>query len=189
MVLGLVTGVYQRLEVINSGSFVDLDEMTLGRIESVALEKGIEQIHFECHWMHRDRVAALKKAFLAKGIVVKVKTGVESFDMLFREGFLEKGIDSDCPAEIASYFDECCLLQGLPGQTAETMLRDIDIGLAHFERVCINIMQNNTSSVKADPCVIQVFTDKIFPLYEHDPRVDILMVNTAFGVGGSFDYA
>jgi len=53
---------------------------------------------------------------------------------------LKKGIDTDSPEEIAKYADEVCLLFGLAGQTAESMQRDIDIGLQFFERICINVM-------------------------------------------------
>jgi hypothetical protein len=182
--LNKVTGIYKKLEVINSGSFVDLDAMTMETIEAVARQHNIDKLIFECHWNHRDEVNALKARYAGQGITVKVKTGVETFDALFRESYLDKGITTDNPAEIAYYFDECCLLLGLPGQTAETMLLDITIGLAHFERVCINIMQNNTKPVQADPRVIQCFTEKIHPLYKDDPRVDMLLENTAFGVGG-----
>ena len=41
---------------------------------------------------------------------------------------------------IAKDFNECCLLFGLPGQTAESMTNDIETGLEWFERVCVNIM-------------------------------------------------
>lgn len=54
-VLSQVTGRYGVLEVINSGSFVDLDERTLAQIVQLCRQRGIGQIHFECHWMHRDR--------------------------------------------------------------------------------------------------------------------------------------
>ncbi len=186
-VLGEVTGLYQRLEVINSGSFTDLDEATIGRIEAVALSRDIRWLHVECHWNDREAMRALKQRWAQRGICVKVKTGVETFDSLFRESYLCKGITTHDPAEIAAWFDECCLLQGIPGQTAESMLADIQTGLEYFERVCINIMQNNTKSIKADPKVIRLFAQEIYPRYRDNERVDILMENTDFGVGGARD--
>lgn len=183
-VLARVTGVHHHLEVINSGSFVDLDPDTLDEIERVCVEKGIRTLHFECHFIHRRAVPALRERFAARGVTVKVKTGVETFDRALREDVLHKGIGVDNPAAIAEYFDECCLLFGLPGQTEESMRRDVELGLAHFERVCVNIMVENSTPVKPDPAVIERFREAVYPLYADDPRVDILLNNTDFGVGG-----
>lgn len=182
--LSKVTGIYHKLEVINSGSFVDLPEETMDFIEEKCLEKAIAEVHFECHWMHRLEVPALKARFRAKGIAVVVKIGVETFDRLFRESYLDKGIDTDSPEEIAKIFDECCLLQGIPGQTAATMTADIETGLTYFQRVCVNIMQSNGKAIQPDPRVIAQFVKEVYPKYAENPRVDILMENTAFGVGG-----
>lgn len=184
-----VTGVYRKLEVINSGSFVDLDESTLTQIEEVCLEHDISQVHFECHWRHRDAVADFRRRFTALGIELKIKLGVETFDSLFRESYLDKGIDTDDPQEIAEYFDEVCLLFGIPGQTADSMETDIQTGLAYFERVCINIMQENLRPIKPDPRVIAIFSKELYPKYIENDRVDILMENTAFGVGGVVKHA
>lgn len=180
-----VTGLYHKLEVINSGSFVDLDEDTLSLIEDVCIKKDISEIHFECHWMHREEIPAFRKRFENKGITLKLKIGVETFDSLFRESYLSKGIDTDSPAEIAKYFDEACLLQGIPGQTAESMRQDIETGLQFFERVCVNIMVENRMPIKPDPRVIALFQKYLYPDYINNPRVDILMENTDFGVGGT----
>ncbi len=180
-----VTGKYHCLEVINSGSFVDLDEQTLSLIEQVCLEKDITQVHFECHWMHRESVADFRKRFADKGITLKIKIGVETFDFKFREGVLDKGIPTDDPAEIARYFDEACLLFGLTGQTADSMKRDIETALTYFQRVCINIMTTNGSSLQPDDTVISLFVRELYPLYAENPRIDILMENTDFGVGGN----
>ncbi len=184
-----VTGIHQKLEVINSGSFVDLDTATLSLIEQVCLEKQIQQVHFECHWRHRGAISEFRERFAALGIELKIKTGVETFDKLFRESYLDKGIDADAPEDIAVYFDEVCLLLGLPGQTEESMELDIETGLSHFERVCVNIMQENLRPVKPDPRVIAAFTEKLYPKYIENSRVDILMENTAFGVGGVVEHA
>lgn len=183
-VLARVTGRYGRLEVINSGSFSDLDTATMSEIKAVCRAKNIRQIHFECHWRDRAAIKALREDFRAQGIDAKIKIGVETFDALFRECYLDKGIDVSDPAEIAEEYDECCLLFGIPGQTAASMTRDIETGLAHFERVCVNVMTENTSRIKPDPSVIALFTKKVRPAFGDNPRVDILMENTDFGVGG-----
>ena len=183
-VLSRIRGIYGCLEVINSGSFCDLDEETMSLILSICKEKKISQIHFECHWRDRSHISALRSRFNASGIDTRIKIGVETFDPLFRESYLDKGIDEEDPAVIAEDFDECCLLFGLPGQSEASMKKDIETGLSHFRRVCVNIMVKNSRHILPDPSVIAVFQEKIRPLYLDNPRVDILMNNTDFGVGG-----
>lgn len=182
-VLSRVTGRCGALEVINSGSFVDLDRQTLARIAQVCRERDIGRIHFECHWMHRDRVADFRAMWREQGVTLKVKIGVETFDAPFRESYLVKGIDEADPARIAREFDEVCLLQGLPGQTAPGMIADIQTGLDHFERVCVNVMNPNSAPIQPDPRVIALFRREVYPRYIDCERVDILMENTDFGVG------
>lgn len=182
-VLKNVTGLYNHLEVINSGSFCDLDQETLQEILHICREKNITMLHFECHWMHRHEIAALREKF--HGIDIRVKIGVETFDRDFRENVLCKGIGVSEPAVIAELFDECCLLFGLDGQTELSMKNDIETGLKYFDRVCVNIMEKNTTPVVPNPEVIKTFAEKIAPVYLDNPRVDILMHNTDFGVGGA----
>lgn len=182
-VLDSVTGLYRHLEVINSGSFTEIDKLTMDYIIDVCARKGISLVHFECHWLYRAAIPAARERFARNGITLKIKIGVETFDKQFREQILDKGLDEEDPAEIAVLFDECCLLQGLQGQSVEGMVKDIETGLAHFDRVCVNIMQENGCPVKPDARLIERFADEIYPLYIDNPRVDILMVNTDFGVG------
>ncbi len=182
-VLSQVTGKYGKLEVINSGSFVDLDARSFRLILDVCLQKHIGELHFESHWMHRDAVDTLRRAFTVYGIRVKVKIGVETFDSRYREEILCKGIGEALPQQIAACFDEVCLLFGLDGQSRESMQRDIETGLSCFERVCINIMTQNTTKIKPNPGVIHTFLTELYPLYAANDRVDILLENTDFGVG------
>lgn len=182
-VLDNITGIYGKLEVINSGSFVDLDNNTMSYIMEKCLQKHIKEVHFECHYMHKEHIKELKEKFSKHSITVKIKIGVETFDSLFRESYLVKGINTDNPEEISNYFDEVCLLQGIPGQTKESMINDIEIGLKYFERVCVNIMIENKMPIKPDAKVIKIFKDNVYPLYKNNSRVDILLNNTDFGVG------
>ena len=184
-VLAQVTGRYGRLEAINSGSIVDLDAGTMAEIGRVCTAKGVHTLHFECHWRDRAAIPALRARFAAQGVETRIKIGVETFDALFRECYLDKGIDEADPAKSAAPFDECCLLAGLPGQTAESMARDIETGLRHFRRVCVNLMTGNTAPVQPDPAVRAVFVREVAPRWMCDPRVDILLENTDFGVGGT----
>lgn len=180
-----VTGIYHHLEVINSGSFPELDKETLEELVALCRDKEIHTLHFECHWLYRDEIPALRETFAKVGTELKIKTGVETFDRDFRENVLRKGIAEHDPGKIAEQFDECCLLFGLSGQTAESMRNDIETGLKYFERVCVNIFVENKTKVKPDPKVIHDFVTFVMPDYISNKRVDILLDNSDFGVGSS----
>lgn len=182
-VLSQVDGRYGQLEIINSGSFCDLDHKTLEKIRHICVEKNIKTLYFECHWMHRHEIAGLRRFYGEEGIQVKIKMGIETFDYHFREEVLHKGIDTNSPEEIAQYADEICLLFGLRGQTTHAMRRDIALGLQYFQRVCVNIMVKNSSKIKPSPVVITDFMSDVYPEYKENPRVDILLNKTDFGVG------
>lgn len=182
-VLQHVTGRYHRLEVINSGSFADLDARTIEEIAHVCKVKNVQTLHFECHWRDRATIPAFRAHFAKQAVKIRVKIGVETFDPLFRECYLDKGIDEEDPAVIAAPFDECCLLAGLPGQTMASMENDIETSLRFFERVCVNVMTENSAPVRPDPRVRALFTREIAPRWRDNPRVDILLHNTDFGIG------
>ena len=181
--LSQVTGQYGTLEVVNSGSFCELDGSTMKAIIATCAAKNISAIHFECHWLYRKFIPALREAFAQVGTKVKMKIGVESFNWSYREETMKKGIKESDPAKIAQGFNECCLLFGLPGQTYESMMEDIETGLKHFERICVNIMVENKAPLQPSEEVRQIFVNRIYPLYKDNPRVDILLHNTDFGVG------
>lgn len=183
-VLSKVTGCYGKLEVINSGSVTELDKNTLHKILAVAVEKKIYEIHFECHYLYRKELPAYRELFKRHGIELKLKCGVETFDNDFREKVLKKGMVGFSIEELSYYFDEVCLLFGLKGQTLAGMKRDIEIGLNNFERVCINIMKANTTKTVPNHAVIDSFVKHIYPYIKEEERIDILLDNTDFGVGG-----
>lgn len=186
-VLSRVTGKYHSLEVINSGSFCDLDAQTMERIRDVCVLCKIEELRFEAHWIHRRQIEELRRYFGDSGICVRVKMGVETFDEAFREEVLKKGMPGATPRMIAQYAQEVCLLFGIAGQSEESMRSDIETGLQYFERICINIMNENSTPVHPDAKVIRIFMEKLFPIYRDHPRADILIENTEFGVGGDED--
>lgn len=180
-VLEKVTGTFGDLEVINSGSVFELDEKTLDLISQVCREKKISTIHFEAHYLYRNKIEQLRQYF--SDFDLKMKLGLETFDYDFRENVLKKGIKDSDPAVIAKEFDEANFLFGIKGQTAESMQRDIELGLKYFERICVNIMCDNTTEVEPDRDVINEFMQKVYPIYKDNDRVDILINNTDFGVG------
>ena len=180
-VLDRVDGQFGDIEIINSGSVFELDEQTRAYIRQVCTRTGIHTIHFEAHYKFRDRIAALREEFA--GFDLKMKIGVETFDAAFREQVLTKGIAETDPAVIAKGFQEANFLFGITGQTRESMERDIALGLEHFERICINIMTENTTAIKPDPQIIATFVNEVMPQVADNWRVDILLNNTDFGVG------
>lgn len=182
--LAKVTGLYHKLEVINSGSVFELDEKTMTEIMRVCVEKHIHEIHFETHWMYRKQIAKIRERFSAIGVQIKFKIGVETFDEAFRENVYCKGMAGAIPEMISNYCDEVCLLFGVEGQTEQSMRYDIETGLRYFERVCVNIMIPNTTDIRPDQKVIDTFLQTLYPVYRHNERVDILIENTDFGVGG-----
>lgn len=179
--LARVSGEFNELEVINSGSVFELDKKTLALIKSVCREKNISVIHFESHYLYKNKIAALREEF--SDFTLKMKLGLESFDHDFRENVLKKGIKERSPEKIAENFDEANFLFGLSGQSLNSMRNDIRLGLKYFERICVNIMCENSSSLSPDKNVISIFKDALFPICKDDERVDILIENTDFGVG------
>ena len=178
-----VQGLFGRLEVINSGSFCDLDDKTMNFIADVCQARQIDKLHFECHYIHRKLVPPLKERFRDIGVNVIIKTGVETFDINYRENIMKKGFGQASPQQISEFADEVCLLFGLDGQTTESMRTDIKTGLLYFDRVCINLMTPNTTSVKPNNDVKMLFINQVMPCYINNNRVDILLENTDFGIG------
>lgn len=180
-VLSHVTGEYGNIEIINSGSVFELDKPTLALIKKVCTDKKIKTIHFESHYLFKDKIPALRREFA--DFDLKMKIGLETFDFDFREKIMKKGICEREPSIIAQNFDEANFLFGLSGQTESTMRNDIELGLKYFERICINVMCDNSTAVKPDKAVIETFVAKIYPEIADDARVDVLIENTDFGVG------
>ena len=180
-VLKQVTGEYGNLEVINSGSFHELGEKTLSLIRETVREKGIRVLHFEAHYLVRNKIAALREFF--PGVEVRLRVGLESFNEDLREGYLKKGMPGVTPEEVARYFQEANFMVGLKGQTLEMMKKDVELGLRYFRRITLNVMCDNTTPIKPDQGVIDVFMREIYPKYKDDVRVDILIHNTDFTVG------
>lgn len=181
--LSQVTGVYGVLEIVNSGSFCELGDDTIALIAETCSKHAIKTVHFECHWLYRNFIPQLRERFAKVGVAVKMKIGIETFDYDYREKVMLKGIREAEPERLSADFDECCLLFGLPGQTVSSMKNDIETGLKWFERVCVNVMIENSAPLQPDDLVREAFAKEIYPLYKDNPRVDILLHNTDFGVG------
>mgnify|MGYP003308100102 CR=1 FL=1 len=180
-VLEQVTGHYGVLDVINSGSAMELDAETIGLIRRVAEEKGIHTLWFEAHYMYRHRLAEFAKRFAPA--MVKFRCGIETFSPTLRKAW-NKGVPESVTAEdVARYFQGVCLLCGTEGDTRERILQDIETARRYFEYFSINFFCNNTTSVKANPELARWFATEIAPTLAHEPGIEILMNNTDLGVG------
>lgn len=180
-VLNRVTGVYGILDVINSGSAIELDEETIAYIRIVAEEKCIHTLWFEMHYMYRHQLADFAARFAP--LRVKFRCGVETFDPGLRQRW-RKGISPNvAPMDVAKYFQGVCLLCGTMGETKERILRDIETAKKYFEYFSVNVFCNNHTSLKRDEELVAWFVREVYPSLVDDNRIEVLLNNTDLGVG------
>ena len=180
-VLRRVTGVHGVLDVINSGSCIELDEQTVELIKQVVADKNIHTLWFESHYIYRNRLAEFAAMF--PSVKVKFRCGVETFQPQMRQKW-NKGIPADAtPADIATHFKGVCLLCCVEGQTREDILNDIAVARKCFEYFSVNVFCNNTTSVRRDEGLVKWFRTEIYPSVKDDPRIEVLIDNTDLGVG------
>ena len=180
-VLRQVTGQYGVLDVINSGSALELDEETIALIKEVVKEKNIHTLWFEAHYMYRKKLASFAEQFAP--VQVKFRCGVETFDAGLRDAW-KKGIPSSVtPEDVAKYFQGVCLLCCTQGESKEHIMKDIEIAQTHFEYFSVNVFCNNSTSVKQDKELAQWFAREVYPLIKDEEGIEVLMENTDLGVG------
>ena len=180
-VLRQVTGQYGVLDVINSGSALELDEDTLSLIKEVVKEKHIHTLWFEAHYMYRKKLADFARQFAPAQ--VKFRCGVETFDAGLRDSW-KKGIPSSVtPEDVARYFQGVCLLCCTQGESKEHIIKDIDIAKKHFEYFSVNVFCNNTTSVQQDAELASWFAREVYPRIKDEEGIEVLMENTDLGVG------
>ena len=180
-VLRQVTGQYGVLDVINSGSALELDEETIALIKEVVKEKQIHTLWFEAHYMYRKKLADFARQFAP--VQVKFRCGVETFDVELRDRW-KKGIPSSVtPEDIAQYFQGVCLLCCTEGESKEHIMNDIEIAKKHFEYFSVNVFCNNSTPVKQDRELAQWFAREVYPRIKDVDGIEVLMENTDLGVG------
>lgn len=180
-VLAMVTGEMGVLDIINSGSAMELDEQTLCMIEQVVKEKNIHTLWFEAHYMYRHKLQAFAARFAPA--TVKFRCGIESFDPLLRSAW-RKGVgEGVTAADVAQYFQGICLLCCTQGDSKERILNDIALAKEHFEYFSVNVFCNNSTDVKLDTELAEWFRNHVAPTLADDNRIEVLMENTDLGVG------
>ena len=180
-VLAQVQGVYGVLDVINSGSAMELDEQTVEMIKQVVKEKKIHTLWFEVHYMYKNQLAKFAEQF--DGVEVKFRCGVESFDGKLREQW-KKGIAASVTAEeVAMCCQGVCLLCCTNGDSQERILRDISLAEQYFEYASVNVFCENTTAIKRDEELVKWFVDEVYPMLKQSKKIEILINNTDLGVG------
>ena len=180
-VLRQVSGHYGVLDVINSGSALELDDDTIALINQVVKEKQIHTLWFEAHYMYRKKLADFASRFAPAN--VKFRCGVETFDPTLREEW-KKGIPASVtPEDVAKYFQGVCLLCCTEGESKERIFNDIRIAREHFEYFSVNVFCNNSTSVKQDSELAGWFAREVYPQIKDVDFIEVLMENTDLGVG------
>lgn len=180
-VLSQVTGHYGVLDVINSGSALELDDDTIALINQVVKEKQIHTLWFEAHYMYRKKLTEFATRFAPAK--VKFRCGVETFDPTLREEW-KKGIPASVtPEDVAKYFHGVCLLCCTQGESKERILNDIRIAREHFEYFSVNVFCNNSTPVKQDSELAGWFAREVYPQIKDADGIEVLMENTDLGVG------
>lgn len=180
-VLQQVTGQYGVLDIINSGSAMELDDATIGLIREIVHEKSIHTLWFEAHYMYRNKLTAFARQFAPA--TVKFRCGIETFSPTLRKQW-KKGIPATVTAQdVAQHFQGVCLLCCTQGESHEHILTDIALAHQHFEYFSINIFCNNSTAVHHDAKLAEWFSREVYPKIKDDPKIEILMENTDLGVG------
>lgn len=180
-VLAQVQGVYGVLDVINSGSAMELDEQTIEMIKEVVREKQIHTLWFEAHYMYWHKLAKFAEQF--DEVEVKFRCGVESFDGSLRQQW-NKGIAASVTAEdVAKHFQGVCLLCCTQGDSKERILKDIALAEQYFEYASVNVFCENSTSLKRDNALAKWFVEEVYPNLKDSNKIEVLVENTDLGVG------
>ena len=180
-ILEQVTGCHGVLDVINSGSAMELEEKTIAHLREVVRRCGIHTLWFEAHYMYRNQLARFAEQFAP--VKVKFRCGVESFDPALRMRW-QKGIAPDVtPQMIADYFQGVCLLCCTEGESRERIVSDIATAKAHFEYLSVNLFCDNQTPIRRDAALAAWFEQELYPQLCDDPQVEVLLGNTDLGVG------
>ena len=180
-ILEQVTGEFGVLDIINSGSAMELDSQTIALIKAVVKRKHIHTLWFEAHYMYRHQLADFAAQF--EGVDVKFRCGIESFSPEMRRQW-NKGITDDVTAaDVARYFKGVCLLCCTDGDNRERILNDIELAKKHFEYFSVNLFCENGTSVHRNEELARWFIIEVLPQIKSIPGIEILVDNTDLGVG------
>lgn len=179
-VLEQVSGKYGVLDIINSGSAMELDDETVRLIAETVKEKNIHDLWFEAHWMYRSKLDDFSANFPCR---VHYRTGIESFNPGLRKKW-NKGVEETVtPEEVRKYFEGVCLLAGLEGQTKEDIIESVSIAERLFEYYSVNLFCQNSTAERRDEKLCRYFISEIAPEIRKSSKAEVLIDNTDLGVG------
>ena len=180
-VLKEVTGEFGVLEVINSGSVFEIPMETLEKIREVVRTHEIKIIYFEVYYGYIKRLNEIRNYF--DGIEIRFRIGIETFDDDYRINSYGKNfkIDELALKTLSKEFYSACLLVCTVGQTRDMIAKDIEIGLANFKQITINVFIENGTIVKQDVKLVQWLIEK-YEYLKKDSRVELLYNNKDLGV-------
>lgn len=72
---------------------------------------------------------------------------------------------------------------GTKGEDFSHILSDIAIACENFDYLSVNLFCNNSTPLRRDEAIVSRFMGELYPLYKEHPKVEILVENTALGVG------
>ena len=172
-VINQVTGKFKKLFVIDSGSFVELDSLTLAYLRDKVYELGIETLILEGHCQHRNAIPMFRKIF--EGIKVEFNAGAETFDIDYREKVMKKGMGKATAKEVSKYFNRVNIMTGMKGQTLQMLDRDLDLALKYFDIISLNIFTPNTTTTERDYKLIEDFyNSEIYDMAINHSRIRVL---------------
>jgi uncharacterized Fe-S cluster-containing MiaB family protein len=181
VVLEQVTGEFGVLDVINSGSAMELDSQSIALMKKIVQQKRIHTLWFEAHYMYRNQLERFAAQF--EGVKVKFRCGIESFSAELRRVW-NKGVGAEVSAQdVAKYFDGVCLLCCTEADSKERILSDIATAKQLFEYCSVNVFCNNTTSVRRDEELVEWFAREVYPVIKGDSKIEVLLENSDLGVG------
>ncbi len=162
------------LDVTCSASYTELPFSTMNYIRDTCIDRNINTVILEGHYIFRDSNDFYTDFFNREGIKVIFRCGVETFDEGIREEMLRKGLPGVGPSDIAKYYQWINLLYGMEGQSLKQLKKDVEIGLSYFERINLSIYTTVKGGPSRENKGIEEFYDSSF--YRRlmdDPRIDI----------------
>ncbi len=180
-VLSEITGEFQILEVLNSGSVFEIPQFSLDKIKKIVQEKQIKILYFEIYYGYIKRINEIRNMYPNQEI--RFKMGLETFDNDFRKQTYGKNFSLTHEDYITLGKDiySICLLICTKGQTKDMITNDIELGLKYFQHITINIFVDNGTVVKRDNELVEWFISKYSHL-QQDPRIELLIDNKDLGV-------
>jgi len=179
-ILGMITGEYGTVEIINSGSVFELPKFVLEAIREKINACNVRILYFEAYYGYHKRLDEMRDFFPNQEI--RYRIGIETFDDEFRKRVLKKPFPTSNLTDLSQKFYAACLMICIKGQTREQILNDIHLAKTHFREVTINVFVNNTTPIERDDELVKWFVQDVYPSIKNEQNIEILLDNKDHGV-------